>query len=1799
MNPSEQNTPPVQPQPAPPSTIIQTPLPEKPNLISKILKAIQSHKKILIPIVVITILLLVSILIYFLLFNKKERIKVLPGTVSIKPIVEDSMGVDKTSGYLLTSKEPITGEAINDNLAIKPEVPYDLQKVNDLEYKIIPKEELSPGKIYQFQLTTENPTIATNSALIAERELSWAFQIKNPFRVVNTIPGKKGTSVPINSGIEITFSHENFKDIDNYFEISPKVDGRFERHKRTAVFVSKGLQSGTLYTVTLKKGLELEGTEEKLNEDYTFQFETDSYNDPSRVGAIFFNREMSEFPTNEIPAFKISSSYESPATSAQITVYKFSSFDQFLSAVKEKGKIPSWSYSSRSKYVYPTTSLQKMTEFNAPLQNIDYYQYFSFPEKLPEGYYVVEAKSNNKATQTWLQITDVSTYLSVSETKSLAWVNNVATGQPIVNASVELIGTNTKSTTGTDGSAYFDTPEILKDKESEIDHYLKVSDQGGKSILVPIELGGYYARYNEGRTMPSDNYWSYLYADKPVYLPTDKVNFWGVIRNRDNLKEQPKLKIVLTNSQYLNFEYKPVPILEKEITPSEIGTFIGEMPLTNFQPGYYVLSIKKDDEEIATRGFSVETYTKPAYKIDIEQSKKAIIVGESITFNGKATFFEGTPVPNVSLNYTGLREAQIGDLLTDQKGEFTISYTAPPTQGTGEDYYSSYPKYEMVSVQPTLPEEGEIQGAANFEVFDASIYLKTITDIKDNNGIITITANNLDLSRKNNGTEKSYDDYLGGPAGGVTITAKLFENSWEKKEIGEYYDTISKTSKKTYTYNPVRTFLNDVSVTTNDKGEAVYQFPISQEKFYLLKIEARDNQNRTFYTNAYVYGRQGAYQNTSNDYYYLEQNKKENQQYSIGENVEVTLKNGNIPLPPFGDRYLFRFASRGIKDYKIQDSPNIAFNFSEQQIPNVVLKAIRFNGKTYNESETTSAVYKYEDKELSIDLKPNANSYKPRDKVNLDISVKNKEGKGVSSEVNVSLIDEAIFKIQSFSGDILSSLYNSVPSGVFSSYSSHMLPMAGNMAEGGGCFLPGTKVLMNGTEQKNIEEIKVGDTILTRKHQNSEELVPAKVTNVMKHQVAGYLTLNGFLKVTPEHNLYANGRWMTAGEINLGDYILDRNNKWLKINTITEHKELVDVYNFTVEKYGTYFADNIYVHNEKGREYFFDQAYFGAVKTDGSGNGSVSFTLPDNLTSWRITSQAVTNNLEAGMNTKELPVKLPFFVDLVMNKQYLAGDKPTISLRTFGEALSNQQVEFTIDAPTLNLNAIKKNAPAFGTFDLELPVLIEGEHTITVGAKAGNLEDKITRPIKVVKSYLAKQELSFKPMTADLKLPESPANSMTTIIFSDQNSGKYYSPLKAFSNSYGDRVEQKVTRMKSTQLLRQYFAEELTGDTQSAVTNYQRHDGGIALFPYADSDLAVSVKVAAVASDLFDKNALASYFYKIIDDKKEGFERVLMALAGLASLGEPVLVQLNAISDFDKLTTIEQLYFGIGHARIGNKEKAREIFQKVLSERGENLNPGIRINDKKDLDDTLEATSLAANLAALTQEQTAENLYQYVTENNGKDLLTELDQIQYIASRLNITQINPAQFKYSIEGVQKEVKLEKGESMKLILPNDQLSKLSFEPGTGNVGVTTMYSIPLDESTLNKDAGITLGRSYKVKDQSTSIFGRTDRVEVQLNYTLGPKSVDGCYQVTDILPSGLKPVTKTIHQSYGDTRIWYPYDIDGQKVSFCVDKNSPNKPIIYYARVISKGEYKAEQAVIQSQMSLNSINLSPSGTVSIR
>lgn len=79
------------------------------------------------------------------------------------------------------------------------------------------------------------------------------------------------------------------------------------------------------------------------------------------------------------------------------------------------------------------------------------------------------------------------------------------------------------------------------------------------------------------------------------------------------------------------------------------------------------------------------------------------------------------------------------------------------------------------------------------------------------------------------------------------------------------------------------------------------------------------------------------------------------------------------------------------------------------------------------------------------------------------------------------------------------------------------------------------------------------------------------------------------------------------------------------------------------------------------RETFRDTAFWRAqVHTDEQGRAEVSFTLPDNMTTWVVCARAVTADTRAGEGVAEVRVTRPFFVRLHTPAFFTAGDEVTL-----------------------------------------------------------------------------------------------------------------------------------------------------------------------------------------------------------------------------------------------------------------------------------------------------------------------------------------------------------------------------------------------------------------------------------------------------------------------------------------------------------------------------------------------------------
>jgi Pretoxin HINT domain len=90
----------------------------------------------------------------------------------------------------------------------------------------------------------------------------------------------------------------------------------------------------------------------------------------------------------------------------------------------------------------------------------------------------------------------------------------------------------------------------------------------------------------------------------------------------------------------------------------------------------------------------------------------------------------------------------------------------------------------------------------------------------------------------------------------------------------------------------------------------------------------------------------------------------------------------------------------------------------------------------------------------------------------------------------------------------------------------------------GGCFVAGTQISLADGSTRPIEDVKAGDQVLAYDI-DSGHVVSSEVTETFVHpDLEGTVLINGHLQATANHPVYANGRWVRADELSVGDRLL-------------------------------------------------------------------------------------------------------------------------------------------------------------------------------------------------------------------------------------------------------------------------------------------------------------------------------------------------------------------------------------------------------------------------------------------------------------------------------------------------------------------------------------------------------------------------------------------------------------------------------------------------------------------------------------
>ena len=415
------------------------------------------------------------------------------------------------------------------------------------------------------------------------------------------------------------------------------------------------------------------------------------------------------------------------------------------------------------------------------------------------------------------------------------------------------------------------------------------------------------------------------------------------------------------------------------------------------------------------------------------------------------------------------------------------------------------------------------------------------------------------------------------------------------------------------------------------------------------------------------------------------------------------------------------------------------------------------------------------------------------------------------------------------------------------------------------------------------------------------------------------------------------------------------------------------------------------------RETFLDNPVFVTGRLGADGEAAFVFTVPDNITSWRITATAADlpqgSFAEArfGNAVSDAVCTMDFFISLSAPSYFIEGDDASMLARSFG-ILSGGQISYSATLKDDSGNVISTagaSDDSKGYAQLNFGKLGTGHYSVTVYGNSSSASDALVTEFDVVRSAQIMRTYSAVGLGEIGKI--SPALFPVTITFMEESTQQRLLENVISVLKYGNGSE------RSDMLAAKYAALSVSSrmygtDESEEIDSVRRQMREylhplVSLLKYSEEDVELTANILAFAPDLFDsssKSQLVMELRGMIEAEYQSDAVTLCAtLSALASLDEPVLDILYSVADYAGDYPAEaKLHLACAFASLGDWTAASAVYGQVRDE--------MAVTDKEygtmrfgetEGSDTSRLTALALAAASRCCRSDALMLARYLCEN--------------------------------------------------------------------------------------------------------------------------------------------------------------------------------------------------------------------------
>jgi uncharacterized protein YfaS (alpha-2-macroglobulin family) len=632
-------------------------------------------------------------------------------------------------------------------------------------------------------------------------------------------------------------------------------------------------------------------------------------------------------------------------------------------------------------------------------------------DKKFKGIYHIKVKSNGEdysSASKLVSVSDIGILAKQSKNDLMVMANSLLTSEPLADVEIVLVSSNNQDIytlkTNGEGIAHFTDMEqktsgfrvaMITATQGEDFNYLLLNDNRVET-----------ARFEtDGIQDNKAGWWAYIYGDRNIYRPGEKIYFNAVIRNdgMENMKNIPVIaKLVMPNGRVLS---------EKRLTTNAQGAAASDFSTSEgaLTCAYSIQLFNSNDVLLNSSRISVEEFVPDKIKVnqtlnklDFRQNDKIIYSGEALTFFGppsrdrsyetEFTFrteaFTAPKFPNYRFYMKDKIkfEPDVREGKTDEYGKFSEEFVIPDEWAN-----SGYVKGNVFTT--VFDENGRpVNRVKQLDIYTQPVFF----GVASHDEWVGLNAPvNFDIIALNK--DKNLNKTQG-------VMVEIVKLEWQNV-LESYYGSFRYNSKA------IEKVVSS-KIISMPAGKTTYSYipPVSGQ--YQLRVRLSGSSTGYTYSDFYAY----QYGSTSSGSFEVSQEGEviivaDQEKYTDGDKAKVLFKT------PFNGKLLVTVERNKVFEYHMLDvvDKTASFNLDirEEHVPNIYISATLIKKASLSDIPLTVAhglknisVIK-NNTQLPVNITANASS---RSQTKQTIKIKT----APNAEVTVAIVDEGILSIKNF-----------------------------------------------------------------------------------------------------------------------------------------------------------------------------------------------------------------------------------------------------------------------------------------------------------------------------------------------------------------------------------------------------------------------------------------------------------------------------------------------------------------------------------------------------------------------------------------------------------------------------------------------------------------------------------------------------------------------------------------------------------------------------------------------------------------